>query len=122
MPRIAKIFSGTARRPAIRPRSGSDAAQGPDLEAVGARPIVCDLERVDAAALAKHLKGADAVVFAAGAGPNSGAARKESVDRAGAVLLADAAELAGARRYLLVSSMGLERVGDPELTRSSTPT
>ncbi|MEV4560392.1 SDR family oxidoreductase [Kitasatospora sp. NPDC049285] len=91
-------------------------AQGPDLEAVGARPIVCDLERTDPATLAAHLKGADAVVFAAGAGPDSGAARKESVDRAGAVLLADAAQLAGARRYLLVSSMGLDRIGDPELT------
>jgi uncharacterized protein YbjT (DUF2867 family) len=45
-------------------------------------------------------------VFAAGAGPGSGAARKDTVDRGAAVLLADAAQLAGARRYLLVSSMG----------------
>ena len=71
--------------------------------------------------------GADAVVFAAGAGPGSGAARKDTVDRAAAVLLADAAERAGVRRYLLVSSMGVEPVADGARrrrawTRSSSPT
>ncbi|WP_298455082.1 NAD(P)H-binding protein [uncultured Cellulomonas sp.] len=77
-----------------------------DVRATGARPAVCDLESATAAELAGHLTGADAVVFAAGAGPASGAARKDSVDRAGAALLADAAESVGARRYVLVSSMG----------------
>ena len=38
------------------------------------------------------LDGADAVVFAAGAGPGSGPTRKDTVDRGAAVLLADAAE------------------------------
>jgi uncharacterized protein YbjT (DUF2867 family) len=46
------------------------------------------------------------VVFAAGAGPGSGAARKETVDRAAAVLAADAAERAGVRRFVQISSMG----------------
>lgn len=55
---------------------------------------------------------ADAVVFAAGGGPGSGIARKATVDRGAAVLLADAAERAGVRRYLLVSSMGVESVAD----------
>ncbi|MFJ4680787.1 MULTISPECIES: SDR family oxidoreductase [Kitasatospora] len=91
-------------------------AQAGDLEEAGARPVVCDLERASVEELAGHLAGADAVVFAAGAGPDSGAARKETVDRAGAVLLADAAHRAGVRRYLLVSSMGLDRIGDPEVT------
>ncbi|WP_354641754.1 SDR family oxidoreductase [Kitasatospora camelliae] len=86
-------------------------AQTGDLEALGARAVVCDLESAAAGDLADHLRGADAVVFAAGAGPGSGAARKETVDRAAAVLLADAARIAGVRRYLLVSSMGLERAG-----------
>jgi uncharacterized protein YbjT (DUF2867 family) len=48
----------------------------------------------------------DAVVFAAGAGPGSGAARKDTVDHAAAVLVADAAERAGARRFVQISSMG----------------
>ena len=54
------------------------------------------------------------MVFAAGAGPGSGVARKDTVDRAAAVLLADAARLAGVRRYLLVSSTGVDEPPDPE--------
>jgi uncharacterized protein YbjT (DUF2867 family) len=79
-----------------------------DVETAGATAVVADLETVSAAELANSLTGADAVVFAAGAGPGSGAARKDSVDRAAAVLLAEAATAAGVRRYLLVSSMGVD--------------
>lgn len=79
-----------------------------DVERTGASALVLDLESASAADLAAGLAGADAVVFAAGAGPGSGTARKDSVDRAAAVLLADAAVLAGVRRYLLVSSPGVD--------------
>ncbi|MFC4944868.1 NAD(P)H-binding protein [Pseudonocardia sp. GCM10023141] len=79
-----------------------------DLERAGATPAVLDLESATAAELAAHLEGADAVVFAAGAGPGSSAGRKDSVDRAAAVLLAEAAALAGVRRYLLVSSINVD--------------
>jgi uncharacterized protein YbjT (DUF2867 family) len=79
-----------------------------DLREAGAEPVVCDLESVSAAELAGFLKGADAVVFAAGAGPGSGVERKETVDRAAAVLLADAAERAGVRRYLMVSAINAD--------------
>ncbi|MBR7829497.1 NAD(P)H-binding protein [Actinospica sp. MGRD01-02] len=94
------------------------AEQAQDLRAAGAAPVVLDLETASGAPeVAEALKGADAVVFAAGAGPGSGAARKDTVDRAAAVLLADAAELAGVRRYLMISSMGAdansEFDGDP---------
>lgn len=81
---------------------------GPDVRSAGAAPVVADLERVDAAGLAAELADADAVVFAAGAGPGSGIPRKDSVDRAAAALLADAATAAGVRRYVLVSSMGTD--------------
>ncbi|QYN35843.1 SDR family oxidoreductase [Pseudonocardia sp. DSM 110487] len=81
---------------------------GPDLERAGATPAVLDLEAASADELATVLTGADAVVFAAGAGPGSGTARKDTVDRAAAVLLADAARIAGVRRYLLVSSPGVD--------------
>ncbi|WP_328852772.1 SDR family oxidoreductase [Micromonospora globbae] len=84
-----------------------------DLTAVGAQPVLADLERVGVDELAGHLAGADAVVHADGAGPGSGAARKDTVDRAAAVLLADAAQRAGVRRYLLVSSMGVEDAPRP---------
>lgn len=85
-----------------------------DLAQVGARSKMVDLEQTTPAELAPSLEGAHAVVFAAGAGPGSGAARKDSVDRAAAVLLADAAALAGVRRYLLVSSFGVEQEPDSD--------
>ena len=88
--------------------------QEADLVAVGAHPVLFDLESGTAADLAKILAGADAVVFAAGAGPGSGAARKDTMDRGGAVLLADAAELAGVRRYLMVSAIGADEGRKPE--------
>lgn len=88
-------------------------AHAEDLLAIGAEPVVCDLERAEVDEVAAHIKDADAVVFAAGAGPGSGADRKDTVDRAAAVLLADAAERAGVRRYLLVSSMGADRAPSP---------
>jgi nucleoside-diphosphate-sugar epimerase len=86
-----------------------------DLRQDGVQPVVLDLETATVDDVAGVLTGADAVVFAAGAGPGSGAARKHTVDKGAALLLADAAERAGVRRYLLVSSMGVEqaRQGTP---------
>ena len=85
-----------------------------DLERAGATPVVLDLESATTDELAAVVTGADAVVFSAGAGPASGVARKETVDRAAAVLLADAARQAGVRRYLLVSSTGVDEPLAPD--------
>jgi uncharacterized protein YbjT (DUF2867 family) len=82
--------------------------QAGDLLAVGGIPVVLDLEQISAETLAADLAGVDAVVFAAGAGPDSGAARKLSVDRDAAVLLADAAVIAGIRRYVMISAMSAD--------------
>jgi uncharacterized protein YbjT (DUF2867 family) len=79
-----------------------------DLADAGAEAIVVDLEKTSADDLAGHLTGTDAVVFAAGAGAGSGAERKKTLDRDGAILLADAAEAAGVRRYVMVSSMAAD--------------
>jgi nucleoside-diphosphate-sugar epimerase len=81
-----------------------------DLTSDGVEPVVLDLEHAGVDDVATVVTGADAVVFAAGGGPGSGIARKDTVDRGAAVLLADAAERAGVRRYLLVSSIGVEAV------------
>ncbi|MFE6228754.1 MULTISPECIES: NAD(P)H-binding protein [unclassified Streptomyces] len=88
--------------------------QAADLRAAGAEPVVLDLESAPVEQVAEVLRGADAAVFAAGAGAEGGAARKETVDRAAAVLFADAAERAGVRRFVVVSSMGADagRPGD----------
>lgn len=63
-----------------------------DVQRAGAEAVICDLEAAAPGDVAVLLSGADAVVFAAGAGPGSGAARKDTVDRAASVLMADAAE------------------------------
>ncbi|MGW7573563.1 NAD(P)H-binding protein [Streptomyces sp. NPDC054765] len=83
--------------------------QAGDVLAAGAEPVVCDLESASVEDVARHMEGADAAVFAAGAGPGSGVERKESVDRGATVLFADAAEAAGVRRFLVISSMGADR-------------
>ena len=77
-----------------------------DVREAGAEAVICDLETASADDVAVLLAGADAVVFAAGAGAGSGAPRKDSVDRAGSVLMAEAAGRAGVRRFVQVSSMG----------------
>jgi uncharacterized protein YbjT (DUF2867 family) len=81
-----------------------------DLRDSSAEPVVLDLESAEPAEVAEALEGADAAVFAAGAGPGSGAARKDSVDRGAAALFGAAAELAGVQRHVQISSMG---VGSP---------
>jgi uncharacterized protein YbjT (DUF2867 family) len=80
-----------------------------DLQEIGADPVVCDMEREDD--LAPFVEGADAVVFAAGAGPGSGPERKRTVDLGAAVKLIEAAKSNGLSRYVLVSSVGAD---DPE--------
>ncbi|ASU85703.1 NAD(P)-dependent oxidoreductase [Nocardiopsis gilva YIM 90087] len=79
-----------------------------DVAAAGAEPVLIDLESATVTELTEKVMGADAVVFAAGAGPGSGAARKNTVDRGAARLLADAASLAGVRRYIMVSAIGVD--------------
>ncbi|HEX2392531.1 MAG TPA: NAD(P)H-binding protein [Solirubrobacterales bacterium] len=81
-----------------------DPAQEDDLHAFGVEPVLCDLEAEDDVHSA--VRGADAVVFAAGAGPGSGAQRKRTMDLGGALKLIDAAKDEGVGRYLMVSAMG----------------
>ena len=85
-----------------------------DVRAAGAEPVVIDLEATTVTQVAEKMMGADAVVFAAGAGPGSGAARKDTVDRAAAILTADAASLVGARRFLMISAMGVDEGPAPD--------
>ncbi|MGH3725047.1 MAG: NAD(P)H-binding protein [Mycobacterium sp.] len=77
-----------------------------DVRSWGGEPLVLDLESADVRDVAEALRDADAAVFAAGAGPGSGPARKDTVDRAAAVLFADAAGYAEARRFIQISAFG----------------
>jgi uncharacterized protein YbjT (DUF2867 family) len=79
-----------------------------DLITAGATPVVLDLEQSTVQDVADVLLGADAAVFAAGAGEGSGNDRKFSLDRDGAILLADAALEAGVTRLIVISSVGAD--------------
>jgi uncharacterized protein YbjT (DUF2867 family) len=79
-----------------------------DIEATGAQPVTADLEQLESEQLASLLGKADAVVFAAGAGPGSGPARKWTVDYGGAAKLIEACTRAGVDRYVMVSGRGAD--------------
>jgi nucleoside-diphosphate-sugar epimerase len=92
---------GDEARGLIRKPEQADA-----LREAGVEPFVCDLEHDDD--LTAAVRGVDAIVFAAGAGPGSGAERKWTMDFGGAVKLIEAARSEGVGRYLIVSSMGAD--------------
>jgi uncharacterized protein YbjT (DUF2867 family) len=79
-----------------------------DVREAGAEPVLADLEELDVDALAEAVGAADAIVFAAGAGPGSGAQRKWALDYAGAVKLMEVARRNGIDRYVIVSSVGAD--------------
>ncbi|MFS8100373.1 NAD(P)H-binding protein [Lentzea alba] len=86
-----------------------------DVQEAGAVPVLCDLESSDLDSVAAYMKGADAAVFAAGAGAGSGAARKDTVDFRAAALFASAAVEAGVRRFVQVSTVGIEAADSPSV-------
>ena len=99
--RLAALLSarGDAVRALVR-NPGHEAG----VRATGAEPVLADMEKLDV--VAEFVDGADAVVFAAGAGPGSGPERKRTVDLEAAVKLLDGARRTGVRRYLMISAMG----------------
>jgi uncharacterized protein YbjT (DUF2867 family) len=82
-----------------------------DIQSAGAQPVVCDLEHASVEEIAAAVSGTDAVVFAAGAGPGSGAERKLTMDRDGAIKLLDATA-DERQKYLMVSAVGAESPPD----------
>lgn len=68
----------------------------------GAETIVLDLDRSPLAEFTTTMKGADAVVFAAGSAAGEGSA----LDRIGTRRTVHAAENAGVKRYVSISSIG----------------
>lgn len=118
---VAGAHGKIAMRLARRLVAGGDSVIGlirnPDhaeeVRAIGAEPVVCDLERATVQEISSAVADADAVVFAAGAGSGSGAARKLTMDRDGAIKLLDATS-AGKPRYVIVSSVGAENPPDDD--------
>lgn len=85
-----------------------------DVRGAGADPVVRDLEQASPAEIAEAIKGSDAAVFAAGAGAGSGAPRKLTMDRDGAIKFLEAATSAGVPRFVIVSSVGAESPPDDD--------
>ena len=79
-----------------------------DVRQAGASAVICDLEQASVEEIADAIEGADAVVFAAGAGPGSGKERKVTMDRDGAIKLLRAATVSGVGRFVMVSGSGVE--------------
>ena len=76
-----------------------------EVAATGATPVVADVESLDVDELAAVLRGAEAVVWSAGAGGGS-PRRTYAVDRDAAVRAMDAAVAAGVRQFVMVSYLG----------------
>lgn len=81
--------------------------QAEDLNELGVEPVVADIEKEDD--ISEAVGDADAVLFAAGAGPGSGAERKWTVDRDGAIKLMNACHKNNIKRYVIISAMGLDK-------------
>ncbi|MDT9592329.1 SDR family oxidoreductase [Nocardioides zeae] len=81
----------------------------PDLEALGAEVDILDIEQASAADYARVLSGADAVVFAAGGGPDGNVERKRTVDLGGSLGSIAGAKQAGVRRFVQISAIGVDQ-------------
>ena len=102
---FGKLVGATGHQPVGMIRNPE---QIPDLQDAGIELALIDLEATDLDEMTEIVRGADAVVFAAGGGPDGNAERKETVDKGAAIMLADAAAAAGVRRYLMISAMGTD--------------
>lgn len=84
-----------------------------EVRRAGAEPVVCDVEKHED--ISSHVGQAELAIFAAGAGPGSGEARKWTVDRDGAVKLMDACKKNGIQRYIMISAMRTDEPRGNEL-------
>jgi uncharacterized protein YbjT (DUF2867 family) len=109
--RLTRLLSerGDSVRSLIRNPAHAD-----DIRDAGGEPVVCDLEVATDEEVAEAVRGSDAVVFAAGAGPGSGEARKDTMDYGGAVKLIAAAKACSIRRYLMISAMSADPAAEGE--------
>lgn len=79
--------------------------QRPAVEATGAHTVTADVEHLDVHKIANVLRGRKAVIWTAGAGGGD-PRRTYAVDRDAAMRTMDAAALAGANRFIMVSYFG----------------
>lgn len=87
-----------------------------DIAQAGGDAAVLDLEHATVDEVAAALAGADAAVFSAGSGTGATAARRDKMDRAAVALVMDAAQRAGVRRFLHVSSINVGCADSPDIS------
>ena len=85
-----------------------DPSKGTALANAGARLVTHDLQHDDPRRLARHLKGAESVLFAAGVSYGAPLDQLEAIDRGGTVAAVAAAREVGADRFVQVSAMGAD--------------
>jgi len=79
-----------------------------ELEALGADVRLLDIEHATVDDFAEALGDCEAVVFAAGGGPDGNIGRKRSVDLGGSLKSIDAAKVVGIRRFVQVSAIKVD--------------
>ncbi|QBR91176.1 SDR family oxidoreductase [Nocardioides euryhalodurans] len=104
------MLLGAGHQPVALVRSAEQAAA---LEATGVETRRLDIESEDAAGFAAAFEGCEAVVFAAGGGPDGNIERKRTVDLEGSLKSIEGATGAGIRRFVQISAIGVdEPLGD----------
>ncbi len=80
-----------------------------ELAALGTEPRMLDIEAASEDDFAKAFEGCDAVVFAAGGGPDGNIDRKRTVDLEGSLKSIAGAKAAGIDRFVQVSAIGVDK-------------
>ena len=83
-------------------------AQRAAVEELGAQARLLNIEQADASAFGAAFAGCDAVVFAAGGGPDGNIERKRTVDLEGSLKSISGAHAAGITRFVQVSATGVD--------------
>lgn len=79
--------------------------QAAELESLGAKPVVADVEKLTIDCFGDVIQGHDAVVWSAGAGGGN-PSRTWAIDRDAAIYSMQAAKIQGVSRYVMVSYSG----------------
>jgi uncharacterized protein YbjT (DUF2867 family) len=79
-----------------------------ELESRGAEVRILDIEQQDANGFAAAFNGCDAVVFAAGGGPDGSRERKRTVDLEGSLKSIAGARQAGISRFVQISAINVD--------------
>jgi uncharacterized protein YbjT (DUF2867 family) len=79
-----------------------------ELESLGAEVVILDIEKEESPEFARVFAGCDAVVFAAGGGPDGNIERKRTVDLGGSLKSIEGAQTAGVNRFVQVSAIGVD--------------